>query len=142
MLVLSVFLSIGRDSPNGVTYRNGEVGVQEELEVNSLSVRVLEAEVDVQVVLCEVDRVSQLGGVWPLRLVICAQRSRVEEELQRHSGTILLGCGRIKRPCAVAGEAMRRQLRSLAFLWWRSEVGEDDRDAAADGGAAIEGGSG
>lgn len=56
-----------------VTYGDGEVGVEEELEVNGLGVRVLEAEVDVEVVLGEVDGVRQLGGVGPLRLVIRAQ---------------------------------------------------------------------
>lgn len=89
-----------------VTYGNGQVGVEQELEVKSLGVRVLKAEVDIQVVLCEVDRVRQLGGVGPLRLVVCAQRSRVEEELQGHPGTILLRRRRIKCPCAVAGKAV------------------------------------
>lgn len=122
-----------------MTYRDGQVGVKKELEVKSLGVRVLNAEMDVQVVLCEVDRVRQLSGVGPLRLVVRAQRSRVEEELQCHPGTILLRCGRIKCPCAVAGEAVRGQLGRLSFIWWGSEVREDDRDAAADGSAAVEG---
>lgn len=56
-----------------MTYGDGQVGVEEELEVKSLGVRVLKTEVDVQVVLCEVDCVRQLGGVGPLRLVVCAQ---------------------------------------------------------------------
>lgn len=60
-LSLSVFLIIRCDCVNGVTYRNGEISVQKKLEVNGLGVRVLEAEVDVQVVLREVDRVSQLS---------------------------------------------------------------------------------
>lgn len=122
-----------------VTYGDGEVGVEEELEVNGLGVRVLEAEVDVQVVLGEVDGVGQLGGVGPLRLVVGAQGGRVEEELQCHAGAVLLWRRRVKRPCAVAGEAVRGQLGGLSLLWWRSEVGEDDGDAAADGSAAVEG---
>lgn len=120
-----------------MTYRDGEVGVEEELEVNGLGVRVLEAEVDVQVVLGEVDSVRELGGVGPLRLVIRAQGSRVEEEFQGHAGAILLRRGRIKGPGAVAGEAVGGQLRCLALVWWRPEVGEDDGDAAADGSAAV-----
>lgn len=122
-----------------VTYGNGEVGVQEELEVNGLGVRVLEAEVDVEVVLGEVHGVRELGRVGPLCLVVRAQGGRVEEELERHPGAVLLGHGRVKRPRAVAGEAVRGQLGRLALVWWRPEVGEDDGDAAADGGAAVEG---
>lgn len=34
---------------------------------------------------------------------------------------------------------MRRHLGRLSLIWWGSEVGEDDRDAAADGSAAVEG---
>lgn len=121
-----------------LTYGNGEVGVEEELEVNGLSVGVLDAEVDVEVVLGEVDSVRQRGGVGPLCLVVGAQGSRVEDKLEGHSGTVLLGRGRVERPCAVAGEAVPRHLRGLAHVWWGTKVGEDDGDATADGSAAVE----
>lgn len=135
----SVLRSLCLGCVHFATYGYGQIGVKEKLEVDGLGIRVLEAEVDVQVVLGQVDSVRQLGGVGPLRLVIRAQGSRVKEEFQSHAGTILLRRGRIKGPGAVAGEAVRRQLRCLALLWWRSEVGKDDRDAAADGSAAVEG---
>lgn len=113
--------------------------MQEELEVDGLGIGVLEAEVDVEVVLGEVDRVGQLGRVGPLGLVVGAERSRVEEELEGHPGAVLLGRRRVKRPGAVAGEAVRGQLGRLALVWRGPKVGEDDGDAAADGGAAVEG---
>lgn len=92
--------------------------MEEELEVDGSGVlRVLNTEMDIQVVLGEGDGIRQRSRIIPFLLIFSRQLRRVERECEHGGGTIVLLLVPGIYPGAVPRKAVRWKRRSLMILW-------------------------